>query len=58
MIATIVGVDIAFFRGEFWERLMANAGIAVVFVALYLLLGGAVTGRRGADGIVIGAGRL
>jgi hypothetical protein len=40
MVATIVGVDIAFFRGEFWARLMANAAIAVVFVAFYLLFVG------------------
>jgi hypothetical protein len=36
MIAVIVGVDIAFFRQRFWERLIANAGIVLVFAAFYL----------------------
>jgi hypothetical protein len=36
MVATIVGVDIAFFRSHFWPRLMANGGIVLLFVAFYL----------------------
>ena len=36
MIAVIVGVDVAFFRNRFWERLMANIGIVLVFAAFYL----------------------
>ncbi|HLI20290.1 MAG TPA: hypothetical protein VKV32_04185 [Stellaceae bacterium] len=36
MIAVIVGADIAFFRNRFWERLMANVGLVLVFGALYL----------------------
>ena len=36
MIAVIVGVDVAFFRNRFWERLMVNVGIVLVFVAFYL----------------------
>lgn len=36
MIAAIVGVDILFFRNRFWERLIANIGIVLVFVAFYL----------------------
>lgn len=36
MIAVIVGVDLAFFRNRFWERLIANAGIVLVFAAFYL----------------------
>lgn len=36
MIAVIVGVDIAFFRGLGWERLMVNVGIVLVFGAFYL----------------------
>ena len=36
LIAVIVGVDFAFFRNRFWERLIANAGIVLVFVAFYL----------------------
>lgn len=36
MIAVIVGVDIAFFKNHFWERLLANAGIVLVFAAFYM----------------------
>jgi hypothetical protein len=36
MVATIVGVDIAFFRNRFWERLTVNVGIVSVFAAFYL----------------------
>ena len=36
MIAIIVGVDFAFFRNQFWERLMANIGIVLVFGAFFL----------------------
>lgn len=36
MIAVIVGVDVAFFRNRFWERLIVNAGIVLVFAAFYL----------------------
>jgi hypothetical protein len=36
MAAVIVGVDFAFFRNLFWERLQVNIGIVLVFAALYL----------------------
>lgn len=36
MAAIIVGVDIAFFRNRFWERLLANIGIVLVFAAFYM----------------------
>ncbi|MFY9832412.1 MAG: hypothetical protein WAK66_06825 [Methylocystis sp.] len=36
MVALIVGVDFAFFRNRFWERLTVNIGIVLVFVAFYL----------------------
>jgi hypothetical protein len=36
MAALIVGVDFAFFRNRFWERLMVNIGIVLVFGAFYL----------------------
>jgi len=36
MAALIVGVDFAFFRYRFWERLTANIGIVLVFLAFYL----------------------
>jgi hypothetical protein len=35
MAAVIVGVDIAFFRHRFWERLIVNIGIVLVFAAFY-----------------------
>jgi len=31
----IVSVDVLFFRHHFWERLAANVGIVLVFVAFY-----------------------
>ncbi|HEY6455650.1 MAG TPA: hypothetical protein VIY90_10270 [Steroidobacteraceae bacterium] len=36
MVAVIVGLDLAFFRNRFWERLMANIGCVLVFIAFYL----------------------
>ena len=36
MAAVIVGVDLAFFRHRFWERLMVNVGIVLVFAAFYV----------------------
>jgi hypothetical protein len=36
MIAVVVGVDLLFFRHRFWERLMVNIGIVLVFAAFYL----------------------
>jgi predicted cobalt transporter CbtA len=36
LVAVVVGVDVLFFRHEFWERLMANVGIVLVFGAFYL----------------------
>ena len=36
MAAVIVGVDVAFFRNRFWERLMVNVGLVLVFAAFYL----------------------
>ncbi len=35
MIAVIVSVDFLFFRNRFWERLMVNIGIVLVFGAFY-----------------------
>lgn len=35
MAAVVVGVDLLFFRGHVWERLAANVGIVLVFVAFY-----------------------
>ncbi len=36
MIAVIVGVDFGFFRNRFWERLIVNIGIVMVFASFYL----------------------
>ena len=36
MVAVIVGVDFLFLRHRFWERLIVNIGIVLVFAALYL----------------------
>jgi hypothetical protein len=38
MTVVMVGVDIAFFRHRFWERLIVNIGIVLVFGAFYLRL--------------------
>ncbi|GAA2815496.1 hypothetical protein [Kribbella solani] len=36
MIVLIVGMDVLFFRHQFWLRLMANVGIVLVFLAFSL----------------------
>lgn len=36
LVAAVVIVDIVFFRHRFWERLLANIGIVLLFVAFYL----------------------
>jgi len=36
IVASVVIVDILFFRHRFWERLLANIGIVLVYVAFYL----------------------
>lgn len=36
MVATVVAIDLIFFRHRFWERLMSNVGIVLVYVAFYL----------------------
>ena len=35
LVGVVVGVDILFFRHEFWARLIVNIGIVLVFVAFY-----------------------
>ena len=35
LIAVVVGVDVLFFRHQFWERLIVNVGIVLVFGAFY-----------------------
>jgi hypothetical protein len=36
MIVVVVSVDLLFFKHRFWERLMVNIGIVLVFAAFYL----------------------
>lgn len=36
LIAVVVSVDLLFFRNLFWERLIVNIGIVLVFAAFYL----------------------
>jgi hypothetical protein len=36
LVAVVVGVDVLFFRHLFWERLIVNVGIVLVFAAYYL----------------------
>ena len=36
LVAVVVGVDVLFFRNRFWQRLMVNVGIVLVFVSFYL----------------------
>jgi uncharacterized membrane protein len=36
LIAVVVSLDLLFFRNRFWERLIANIGIVLVFGAFYL----------------------
>ncbi len=36
LVAVVVGLDVLFFRHQFWARLMVNVGIVLVFVAFYL----------------------
>ncbi len=36
LIAVIVGVDLLFFRHQFWARLIVNIGIVLVFAAFHV----------------------
>jgi len=45
LVAVVVGADILFFRHHFWERLMANVGIVLVFAAFYLRFRRALGGK-------------
>lgn len=36
LVAVVVGVDVLFFRNRFWQRLIVNIGIVLVFWAFYL----------------------
>ena len=36
LVTVVVSVDVLLFRHRFWERLMVNVGIVLVFAAFYL----------------------
>ena len=36
MIAVVIGIDFAFFKNRFLERLIANIGVVLLFLAFYL----------------------
>ncbi len=36
LVVVVVGVDLLFFRNRFWERLLVNTGIVLVFAAFAL----------------------
>jgi type IV secretory pathway VirB2 component (pilin) len=36
LVIAVVGVDVLFFRHQFWDRLIVNVGIVLVFAAFYL----------------------
>ena len=36
LITAVVSVDLLFFKNRFWERLIVNIGIVLVFAAFYL----------------------
>lgn len=52
LIAVVVSVDLMFFRNRFWERLMANVGIVLVFAAFYLRF---LNNRELSSAVVVGA---
>lgn len=37
LVVVVVGWDVLFLRNRFWERLVANVGIVLVFWAFYLI---------------------
>ncbi|MGC8486829.1 MAG: hypothetical protein ACP5QO_01225 [Clostridia bacterium] len=36
LVVVVVGVDVLFFGNHFWERLIVNIGMVLVFGAFYL----------------------
>lgn len=45
LVAVVVGIDVLFFRRDFWPRLMVNVGIVLVFAAFYLRFQAALGGK-------------
>jgi cytochrome c oxidase subunit IV len=36
LVTVVVGMDISFFRHRFWERLVVNVAIVLIFGAFYV----------------------
>jgi len=36
LVLVIVAVDLLFFKDRFWERLISNIGIVLLFIAFYM----------------------
>jgi hypothetical protein len=36
MVAVVVGLDVLYLKHLFWERLLTNIGVVLVFVIVYL----------------------
>jgi hypothetical protein len=36
LVAVVISLDVLFFKHRFWERLIVNVGIVLVFAAFYL----------------------
>jgi predicted cobalt transporter CbtA len=45
LVATVVGVDLLFFKHHVWARLLGNVGIVLVFAAFYLRFQAALGGK-------------
>ena len=35
LVAVVVAIDLLFFKDRFWERLISNIGIVLLFIAFY-----------------------
>ena len=47
LIAVVVSVDLLFLKNRFWERLIVNIGIVLVFATFYLIfLKGVINGTK------------
>jgi type IV secretory pathway VirB2 component (pilin) len=46
MAVVVIGIDVAFFRGRFWERLSVNIGLIFVFGAFYFRFLGHIARSR------------
>ena len=45
LVATVVGVDLLFFKHHVWARLLGNVGIVLVFAAFCLRFQAALGGK-------------